>query len=113
MFSLTKQFSVVGYHVKKTSLCLIALLPVRVTIDELVHDYGDAVAEEFCGEVSHWYFLFCIKGFRFTLDALLCNFSKFTTAKSLTVGLKQFLNSIVINILQSRFIGQFYDVLDD
>jgi hypothetical protein len=31
----------------------------------------------------------------------------------MTMGLQQFLNIIVTNILQSRFIGQFGDVLDD
>jgi hypothetical protein len=95
---------------------LTAPLPVSVIIDELVHDLrdrGDAVAEEFCGEVSHWCSLFCIKGFRFTLDALLCQFSKFVIAKTLTMGLHQFLNIVVVNTHQSRFIGQFHDVLDD
>jgi hypothetical protein len=74
-----------------------------------LRDRGDAIAEEFCGEVSHWRFLFCIKGFRFTPDALFCQFSKSVIAKTLTMGLQQFLNIVVINILQSRFIGQFDD----
>jgi hypothetical protein len=78
-----------------------------------LRDRNDAIAEEFCGEVSNWCFLFCTKGFRFTLDALLCQFSKFVIAKTMTMGLQQFLNFIVTNILQSRFIGQFDDVLDD
>jgi hypothetical protein len=69
--------------------------------------------EEFCGEVSHMCFLFYIKGFRFTLDALLCLFSKFVPAKYLSMGLQQFLNIAVMNNLQFRFIGQFDDVLDD
>jgi hypothetical protein len=43
---------------------------------------------------------------------LLCQISKFVIAKILTMGLQRFLN-IVISILQSRFIGQFDDVLDD
>jgi hypothetical protein len=111
-----KQLSVTGYHVKNTSLCLIASLPIRVIIDELVHDLrdrGDVIVEEFCGEVSNWCFLFCIKGFRFTLDALLCQILKFIIAKTLTMGLQQFLNMVVINILQSCFIGQFNNILDD
>jgi hypothetical protein len=68
-FYLTEQLLVAGYHVNNTSLCLIASLPVRVIIDELVHDLCDRA--DAIGEVSHWCFLICIKGFRFTVDALL------------------------------------------
>jgi hypothetical protein len=38
---------------------------------------------------------------------------KHTVAKTLAKGVQQFLNIIVINILQSRFIGQFDNVLGD
>jgi hypothetical protein len=37
----------------------------------------------------------------------------FVIAKTLTMRLQQFLNIVVINILQSRVIGQFDEVLDD
>jgi hypothetical protein len=81
-------------------------------MDDL-RDRGDAIAEEFCGEVCHWCFLFCIKGFRFTLNALPCQLSKSISDKTCIMGLQQFLNTLIINILQSHFIGQFDGVLDD
>lgn len=107
--------SVAVCHIKSALPCPRALFIIRLVIFEMVLDfcdYGGAVAEQI-PKFSHWCFLFFIRGCKFTLDGLLCYFSKLVIGKTLTMGLQQFLNIVLINILQFCFIGQFDNVLDD
>jgi hypothetical protein len=110
-FSVTKQFLVPRYHFKNTLPCLraplIGLLSVTwstICVIVVMLLLRNSVGGSLAGK--RWIYIF-------TQDALLCQFSKLVIGKTLVMGLQQFLNIVLCNILQLRFTCHFDNVLVD